>query len=183
MSVQVGDTIRRECHQCGVTSYPHSSCRCRVCGLRHAHVSGCRQVPVLCAQCGSRTAPHKACLCCRCGKIHTIRAGCRPLSAVIMRRLPIDSKRDVLMSRVNCHHCGTYTNALPLIAVAVAVIAAATIVPLRLAAITTTATLRLLLLCQRVPSVWRCRTPMHVACAVNAVVFTRWDVIACTPEL
>ena len=36
-------------------------------------------------------------------------------------------------------------NALPLIAVAVAVIAAAAIVPLRLAAITTTATLRLLL--------------------------------------
>ena len=74
-------------------------------------------------------------------------------------------------------------NSLPLIAVAVAVIAAAAIVSLRLAAITTTATLRLLLLCQRVPSFRRCRTPMHVACAVNAVVFTRWDVIACTPEL
>jgi hypothetical protein len=41
--------------------------------------------------------------------------------------------------------------------------------------------LRVLLLCQRVPNVWRCRTPIHVACAVNAVVFTLWDVIACTP--
>ena len=72
-------------------------------------------------------------------------------------------------------------NSLPIIAIAVAVLAAVPIVPLRLAAIATTATLRLLLLCQRVPSVWRCRTPIHVACAVNAVVFTRWDVIACTP--
>ena len=71
-------------------------------------------------------------------------------------------------------------NSLPLIAFAVAVLAAAAIVPLRLAAITTTATLRVLLLCQRVPSVWRCRTPIHVACAVHAVVFTRWDGIACT---
>jgi hypothetical protein len=41
--------------------------------------------------------------------------------------------------------------------------------------------LRLLLLCQRVPSVWRCRTPINAACAVKAVVFTRWDVVACTP--
>ncbi len=71
-------------------------------------------------------------------------------------------------------------NTLPPIAVVVAVIAAAAIVPHRLAAITTTAMLRLLLLCQRVPSVWRCRTPINAACAVNAVVFTRWDVVACT---
>ena len=109
--MQVDVSIRRECLQCGVTSYPHSQCRCRVCGLRHAHGSGCRHVPVLCAQCGSRTAPHKACPCCRCGKIHTIRAGCRPLSALNIRRLPIDSQRDILRSRVNCHQCGQFTAA------------------------------------------------------------------------
>ena len=103
------DSSRRECHQCGVTSFPHSMCRCRVCGLRDAHNPGCRQMQVLCAQCGSSTAPHNACRCCRCGKIHTIRAGCRPLSALNIRRLPLDCQRVVLISRVNCHQCGQFT--------------------------------------------------------------------------
>jgi hypothetical protein len=97
------------------------------------------------------------------------------------------STSDVYPSIASGMYCGhaliviSAANSLPHIAVAVAVIAAAAIVPLRLAAITATATLRLSFLCQRVPSVWRCRSPIHVACAVNAVVFTRWDVIACTP--
>jgi hypothetical protein len=110
MQQQVAESMysdRRECHQCGVTSYPHRMCRCRVCGLRHD--SGCRQVQVLCAQCFSSTAPHNVCRCCRCGKIHSKRAGCRPLSALNIRRLPIDCQRAVLISRVSAE----IRNALP----------------------------------------------------------------------
>jgi hypothetical protein len=137
------------------------------------------------------------CRCCAPNAVH-VPHHTRPACAVDVARFTpyvrdagpsLLSTCDVYPSIASWMYCGlaliviSAANSLPLIAVAVAVIAAAAIVSLRLAAITTTATLRLLLLCQRVPSVRRCRTPMHVACAVNAVVFTRWDVIACTPEL
>jgi hypothetical protein len=135
------------------------------------------------------------CRCCAPNAVHVPHHTRHACAVVVARFTPyvrdagpsLLSTSDVYPSITSGMYCGlaliviSAANSLPLIAVAVAVIAAAAIVPLRLAAITTTATLRLLLLCQRVPSVWRCRTPIHVACAVNAVVFTRWDVIACTP--
>ena len=35
-------TGRRRCEQCGIMSYPHSSCHCVHCGLKHKHHLGCK---------------------------------------------------------------------------------------------------------------------------------------------
>ena len=107
LDIEVVGTARINCQQCGVMSYPHSICKCVICGLRHANDPGCR--PRLCDQCGLTSAPHSACRCRHCSKIHTKRSGCRNLPNRILRRMPADQQRAVLNSRQNCHQCGQFT--------------------------------------------------------------------------
>ena len=107
LDIEVVDTARINCHQCGVMSYPHRICRCVICGLRHANDPGCR--PSLCDQCGLTSAPHNACRCRHCSKIHTKRSGCRNLPTRILRHMPAVQQRAVLNSRQNCHQCGQFT--------------------------------------------------------------------------
>lgn len=68
------------CNQCGVVSWPHSSCRCIHCGVRHANVPGCR--PVDCSQCGQCLKPHRRCRCRHCNQVHWHGLPCPRLPAV-----------------------------------------------------------------------------------------------------
>jgi hypothetical protein len=87
------------CSQCGVRTYPHSSCRCTICGKRHSIESGCRSI--VCHQCGSSAPLHRSCICQLCGQEHSTSSGCRSL--------PSDDIYGVLPSdhQVSVQHLGS----------------------------------------------------------------------------
>jgi hypothetical protein len=98
---------QRECEQCGVLTYPHHQCRCRICGQIHKHIPGCR--PVACDQCGNTASPHRSCLCRQCGKRHSKLSGCRINTTSSLQRLPSDRQAIMLASRSNCPQCRMYS--------------------------------------------------------------------------
>ena len=82
------------CTQCGVVSYPHYICRCRLCGKRHLKSRACEPyvrlrtsateeshvqdtAAVQCHQCGLLSLPHKRCRCTKCSRIHLLSSRCR----------------------------------------------------------------------------------------------------------
>ena len=65
-----------ECEQCGRYTFPHSKCRCRECGIRHAHHLGCRRV-AFCPQCCRTTRVHGICDCVHCHSRHQTSLLCR----------------------------------------------------------------------------------------------------------
>jgi len=85
------------CDQCGVVSFPHSRCRCRLCGERHLKSRPCVPcsrrsssslgdsrgqdgIAVHCDQCGLISLPHDSCLCIKCSRIHMLSARCYRLA-------------------------------------------------------------------------------------------------------
>ena len=64
------------CVQCGITTYPHSRCRCSACGDYHAHHLGCRRVR-FCPQCCQTVSIHTICNCLHCGRRHQKSQVCR----------------------------------------------------------------------------------------------------------
>ena len=96
------------CSQCGVLAFPHSVCRCCVCGKRHPNVPGCH--PVECDQCGTTAPAHRSCLCRHCGLTHSKTVGCRRFqSAAAFSRLPTALQETLLNSRSDCEQCLTFT--------------------------------------------------------------------------
>lgn len=95
------------CSQCGIESFPHSSCKCRLCGRRHQHGSNCRSD--VCHQCGLLSPLHRACTCRHCGEWHSKLGGCRELTPVAFRRLPSDLQHQRLSNRVDCEQCGSHS--------------------------------------------------------------------------
>jgi len=80
------------CARCGVVAFPHSACRCRLCGRIHLQSRGCTQrqprallqpeicksAKVACSQCGVVAYPHARCRCISCGRRHDKTHGCGP---------------------------------------------------------------------------------------------------------
>ena len=77
------DGDRVLCDQCGITSFPHSSCRCRLCGRRHPKRERCPKRRVLasskiggmddcCSYCGARRFRREKISCCANGAIHIL---------------------------------------------------------------------------------------------------------------
>ena len=95
------------CDQCGVLTYPHYQCRCRICGNIHKHHPGCR--PVACDQCGITAVPHRSCRCRLCGKMHSKLSGCSVIRASSLKHLPSDRQAVMLASRSDCPQCRKYT--------------------------------------------------------------------------
>jgi hypothetical protein len=89
------------CSQCGVVSWPHSYCRCLICGVRHTKVPGCR--PVECTQCGLWLKPHRRCRCRICNQVHVHGSPCQQFPAVahVVQVAP-DPNYNV------CAQCGRY---------------------------------------------------------------------------
>jgi len=73
-------SVHVRCIQCGVVTWPHSYCRCLICGVRHANVPGC--IPVECSQCGLLLKPHRRCRCRICNQVHLHGSPCLNLPAV-----------------------------------------------------------------------------------------------------
>lgn len=85
------------CDQCGVVAFPHSVCRCRLCGQRHLKSRSCvpygrrrispprdsrgqDEIAVHCDQCGLISLPHDRCLCIKCSRVHLLSARCYRLA-------------------------------------------------------------------------------------------------------
>lgn len=101
------------CAQCSILTYPHSRCRCVLCGIIHVHGKGCRRM-VACSQCGQTAAPHASCTCNRCGQLHSRNRGCRiravPVvyAAALMRPDHVQP-HSIGSCDIVCPHCAART--------------------------------------------------------------------------
>ena len=91
-SFQLIESDKTLCDQCGVIAFPHSACRCRLCGRIHLKSRVCSQrqplaplqlqisksIKVPCSQCGAVAYPHTRCRCIACGRRHLKSTGCVP---------------------------------------------------------------------------------------------------------
>ena len=100
------------CQQCGVTTYPHSRCRCQQCGIVHRHGYGCRRVR-FCPQCCLTTQIHSICDCCHCGHRHQVSQACRDRAAGVLFRAAMRNADPEQLNIGNmdqtCPFCGART--------------------------------------------------------------------------
>jgi hypothetical protein len=102
MSAAVHAGAQVLCSQCGVVAWPHSFCRCLLCGDRHPHNPGCR--PVHCFQCGLLLKPHRRCLCRRCNRVHSHGSLCQQQHRAMSPTAPAAPRDPVGM--LSCEQCG-----------------------------------------------------------------------------
>lgn len=98
-----------DCSQCGRRTFPHSKCRCVLCGRIHSKQVQCQQ---LCPQCGVRKFPHSACRCLLCGRSHPKQGRCPKRRVNFLRAAMSDVIPDVVdigsMDQA-CSYCGSRT--------------------------------------------------------------------------